>query len=299
LLDGAQVLDGARVGRGSTVAAGATVTGVVRANATVCEGGSVGASDVVGRGETWPLSGCSIEIVDNAGVREWSDGTFATSCETYRRPPGSTHVYAGLTGDSVYRVDPTGSAPFNVYCDMTTDTGGWTLVSQAVPTTNTSLTLCNSAVVGTLELDAQSVSAPAKLSDANIEALWSTGSDREILQKTDADNITPGTATFDTSCSINFNNSESWYSDSSSTLPKLENPSATCFVGTLGDNSVDAAQYSPGISCGYAYRIDTDKYFMHTVASSYQGGTCSTATAGRSWNGVWNYGCNMAKTFVR
>jgi hypothetical protein len=30
---------------------------------------------------------------------------------------------------------------------MTTDTGGWTLVSQAVPTTNTSLTLCNSAVV--------------------------------------------------------------------------------------------------------------------------------------------------------
>ncbi|UOF01337.1 fibrinogen-like YCDxxxxGGGW domain-containing protein [Bdellovibrio reynosensis] len=34
----------------------------------------------------------------------------------------------GSTGDGVYYVDPTGSSPFPVYCDMTTDGGGWTRV---------------------------------------------------------------------------------------------------------------------------------------------------------------------------
>jgi UDP-3-O-[3-hydroxymyristoyl] glucosamine N-acyltransferase len=47
LLPGARVLDGARVGRGATVEAGAAVSGVVRANATVCEGGTL---DVERRG---------------------------------------------------------------------------------------------------------------------------------------------------------------------------------------------------------------------------------------------------------
>ena len=33
--------------------------------------------------------------------------------------------------DGIYWIDPLGAAPFEVWCDMTTDTGGWTLVAYA------------------------------------------------------------------------------------------------------------------------------------------------------------------------
>jgi len=60
----------------------------------------------------------------------WADGTYATSCETYRNPSGD-YTYSGSTGDGIYRVDPDGAGPngtIDVACDMTTDGGGWTLI---------------------------------------------------------------------------------------------------------------------------------------------------------------------------
>lgn len=69
------------------------------------------------------------ELTDLGGYRAWADGTFAISCEAYIRSPDPVHPYSGATGDGVYRIAPAYAAPFDVYCDQTTDTGGWTLVA--------------------------------------------------------------------------------------------------------------------------------------------------------------------------
>jgi hypothetical protein len=38
--------------------------------------------------------------------------------------------------NGIYKINPIGSSPKNVYCDMTIDGGGWTLVARSVEGTN-------------------------------------------------------------------------------------------------------------------------------------------------------------------
>ncbi|MDD9971670.1 MAG: fibrinogen-like YCDxxxxGGGW domain-containing protein [Myxococcales bacterium] len=61
----------------------------------------------------------------------WSDGSVSRSCEDYRRPLGGIRL-AVDPPNGIYTIDPDGegsSPAFDVYCDMTTDDGGWTLLA--------------------------------------------------------------------------------------------------------------------------------------------------------------------------
>lgn len=63
------------------------------------------------------------------GVRAWSDGTHARSCDGYRNPP-APYLYSGNTGSGIYRLDPQGNGTLvAAYCDMATSIG-WTLAAK-------------------------------------------------------------------------------------------------------------------------------------------------------------------------
>jgi hypothetical protein len=68
-----------------------------------------------------------LAIVQQTGFRRWADGTHAASCEAYLHP-GVGYEYLGATGDGVYRIDPGGTGPIDVWCDMSHHDGGWTQV---------------------------------------------------------------------------------------------------------------------------------------------------------------------------
>jgi hypothetical protein len=74
----------------------------------------------------------------------------------------------GVTADGAYWINPTGFAAFPVWCDMTTNDGGWTLVAGIVGTTSAHVNV-NTLSLGGLV----SASAPGKLDDSTINGLKS------------------------------------------------------------------------------------------------------------------------------
>lgn len=94
--------------------------------------------------------GTSIKnIVLNGTSREWSDGTYAQNCNEYKNPLVAGYFYLGLTGDGIYRIDNLSDSlsSFEVYCDMTTADGAWTLyfsdTYEDLKSRNVGLPICN------------------------------------------------------------------------------------------------------------------------------------------------------------
>ena len=74
-------------------------------------------------------SGPSITLVtDNTtGALHYSNGTYASSCQAYLQPTDSNH--AAGTNSGIYAI-PVGSSVLPVYCNQTSNGGGWALLMK-------------------------------------------------------------------------------------------------------------------------------------------------------------------------
>lgn len=108
-------------------------------------------------------------VLQAGGYRTWSDSSLATSCAAYLSP-GTGYSYSGSTGSGVYRVKPAGGVEKDVFCDMTSDGGGWTLVMRApAGATNTAQWLTTGELSRASILTAAPTSLAGKMADAEMK----------------------------------------------------------------------------------------------------------------------------------
>lgn len=89
----------------------------------------VSAQGTVGAMASYSFDVPVVALADMGSYRAWADGTYAPSCEGYIRSGSLSYPYQGAVGDGVYRISPAGAPPLDVYCDQSSDGGGWTRVA--------------------------------------------------------------------------------------------------------------------------------------------------------------------------
>jgi hypothetical protein len=150
--------------------AGASASSCAEPDGTVRFDTSIASLRVCSAGRWVPIG---VRTVRSFGAyRAWSDGSTARSCEAYRRPAtGAMSVWSGDTGDGVYRINY-GNGDVDVWCDQTTDEGGWTLVWKNQNT----LQSPTAAALNVPGLASPTLDAFAKLSNTDINAMKSSTS---------------------------------------------------------------------------------------------------------------------------
>lgn len=73
---------------------------------------------------------CRRHIISYDSWKRWSDDSYAKSCQEYRNPTWN-YTYAWAIGDGIYWIQSDMNPAFKVYCDMTTEGWGWTIVTNS------------------------------------------------------------------------------------------------------------------------------------------------------------------------
>lgn len=221
-------------------------------------------------------------VMHGSGYRVWSDGEAAESCLGYIQPKIG-YAYAGTVGDGLYRVKPAGQAEATVYCDMTRDGGGWTLVARAK--TN-SMAHKNIAAVGSLNSPSQT--AVAKLSDSHINALTTSmyllrldTYGTKVFFKADKPFIANSSANANLPAKLNLG--DTW-------TPALAEPE-TAHVG-LNTWSTTLGRYQL-TKAGSA--IGEGAIYTHGVCSTCYGFAGGTSSVGFGWAGPGDSGTMWVK----